>query len=315
MGHVRTVMYEELANQAGLSLDRLVTLCRVAECGSIGEASKHYGGRTDSGAANRQALFSRQVDELEKFFGVDLLNRERKPYRLTPDGEELTRLCRNFLAGLEDYRATRRCTPRRLVIGAGESFIQWFLMPRWMESWRDQMQGCAVIFRNVQTQESIDLLLKGELDLIIVRNNAVEKPLRQEVITEFGYLCFMPKQFPRRPTGDSLCLKDLADYPMAVLEGEGEFHRSLVEAYAKAGLEPKFEMECSSSTQVARAVEKGKYCAVLPSYARGQLSSNVVSYAIEDFKVKRRLCYAWNPKRLEYRPVIGEALRILKRER
>lgn len=307
-------MYEKLANQAGLSLDRLITLCRVAECGSIGEAAKHYGGGTGTGAANRQALFSRQVDDLEKFFGVDLLNREQKPYRLTAEGEELTRLCRHFLAGLEDYGSSRRSELKRLVIGAGEAFIQWFLMPRWMDSWRDQLRGCAVIFKNVQTQESIDLLQKGELDLIIVRHNAVEKPLRQESIGEFGYLCFMPKHFPHRPAGKSLCLRDLAPYPMAVLEGEGEFHRSLTNGFAKAGVEPRFEMECSSSTQVAKAVEKGNYCAVLPAYAGGQLSGDVVSYTIDDFKVKRRLCYAWNPKRVDYRPVIGEALRVLKRE-
>ena len=52
-------MFEELFGKRGLSLDRLQTLCEIADKGSIGEATK--------GNTNRQTQFSRQVGELEKF--------------------------------------------------------------------------------------------------------------------------------------------------------------------------------------------------------------------------------------------------------
>ncbi len=306
-------MFEDLTNQKGLSLDRLITLCRIADCGSIGEAASRYGG-SGSGAGTRQAQFSRQIDELEKFFAVDLLDRQQKPYRLSRDGEELTTLARHFLGGLEDYQGTRGKTPKRLVVGAGESLIQWFLMPRWMDSWKDLLPGCSIIFKNLQTEKAIEKLVQGEIDLAFVRDNAVKKPLEKSMITEFDYHCFMPRAFRGRPEGKTVRLKDLEKFPMAALEGEGQFRRKLEEAFEKAGVKPHFEMECSSSTQLAKAVERRQYCAVLPAYAAGQLPDHVIEYRIEDFKEQRRLCFAWNPKRITFRPIIESALDVIKRD-
>lgn len=84
-------MSSELFGKAGLSLERLQTLCEVAEKGSIGQATK--------GDTNRQTQFSRQISELEKFFAVDLLDRTSRPHRLSEEGQELARLSRDYLMG------------------------------------------------------------------------------------------------------------------------------------------------------------------------------------------------------------------------
>ena len=73
MQHDRAVMFKHLANQSGVSLERLASLCEVAEAGSIGQASR--------GDVNRQSLLSRQIAELEVVFGVALLARQSRPFR------------------------------------------------------------------------------------------------------------------------------------------------------------------------------------------------------------------------------------------
>ncbi|MFZ4595662.1 MAG: LysR family transcriptional regulator, partial [Verrucomicrobiaceae bacterium] len=114
-------MFETLINQTGISLERLAMLCEIAESGSIGAAT--------AGNANRQSQFSRQLAELETFFGSELLDRRARPFRLNEAGRELAQLARMSLAGLEDFLARSKGARTRLVVGAGESLIQWLLLP------------------------------------------------------------------------------------------------------------------------------------------------------------------------------------------
>ena len=54
--------FARLFTVSGLSLDRLRTFLRVAEAGNLAKAAK--------GDATQQSQFSRQIKELEAFFGV-----------------------------------------------------------------------------------------------------------------------------------------------------------------------------------------------------------------------------------------------------
>ena len=92
-------MFEKLVGQQNFSLERLITLCTVAEAGSITAAA--------GGVANRQSQFSHQIAQLEQFLGVDLLSRDVKPYRLTEEGKELSRICHDYFSSMEDFLA--RC--------------------------------------------------------------------------------------------------------------------------------------------------------------------------------------------------------------
>ena len=68
----------EFEAACGFTIERLRTFCRIAEAGSISLAAK--------GDLTRQSQFSRQVKELEEFFGTKLVERAGKTIRLTEDG-------------------------------------------------------------------------------------------------------------------------------------------------------------------------------------------------------------------------------------
>ena len=54
---------------SGFTIERLRTFCRIAAAGSIAQAAK--------GDSTRQSQFSRQLKELEEFFGTELARRGR----------------------------------------------------------------------------------------------------------------------------------------------------------------------------------------------------------------------------------------------
>ncbi len=88
-------MFANLFAERGLSLDRLKTLIEVGAAGSIAAAAH--------GDSARQSLYSRQIKELEEFFGVELTCRRGKVLTLTEAGRELARLAGESMRRLDDF--------------------------------------------------------------------------------------------------------------------------------------------------------------------------------------------------------------------
>src|SRR5512136_216027 len=99
-------MFAELLSESGLSRDRLQSFCLVAEAGGVTKAAK--------GDPARQSLFSRQVKELEEFFGVELVRRKGRGVALTASGERLHLLAREQLLALSDFKKAATGQPLKL---------------------------------------------------------------------------------------------------------------------------------------------------------------------------------------------------------
>jgi DNA-binding transcriptional LysR family regulator len=112
-------MFAELLQQRGLSLDRLQSFCLVAQAGGVTKAAK--------GDPAKQSLYSRQIKELEEYFGAELMRRKGRGIVLTAAGERLNVLARECFASLLDFKSGCKGLPVEIVIGAGESIIDWVL--------------------------------------------------------------------------------------------------------------------------------------------------------------------------------------------
>src|SRR3954468_19075764 len=114
-------MYENLLSRRGLSFDRLNVLLELENAGSLAKAAK--------GNEVRQTQYSRQIKELSEHFGVALAERQGRELKLTEHGRRLARLTRETFTGLDDFQ--QACLEEQLPvsIGAGDSILQWRLLP------------------------------------------------------------------------------------------------------------------------------------------------------------------------------------------
>ncbi len=297
------IMFEDLFSSGGLSLERLQTLCEIAEAGSIGEATR--------GNKNRQSLFSRQVGELEQFFGVELLDRRTRPYVLNCEGKALVKLSRDYLSGLADFRARCLNQPLRLRIGAGESTIQWLLTPR-LNRLSDELPRAVVSMDNLRTMDIVSRLESGEVDLGVIRKTALTPKLESLGSLNYGYRLFVPNR-KRRKLKEKLSVDQLSQLPLAIISGKGEFRSQLEQLASEADAELDIRLECSSYAQVATAILGGEYVGFLPDYADTMLSSQrVTSFGVDGFGgLKRELVFAWSPKQASLRPLIEKAAKLL----
>ncbi len=290
-------MFAELLSEGGLSFDRLQSFCLVAQAGGVTKAAK--------GEANKQTLYSRQIKELEEFFGVELMRRKGRGIVLTAAGERLNVLARECFASLLDFKSGCKSLPMEIVIGAGESIIRWLLMPKLAEAQRS-LPKARLKFLNLPTGEIVRRLADGVIDFGVVRKDAVGRGLRTASLGTIGYSLFLPAG--AKAEQDEKVLDGL---PLATLEGEGRFRQELAAVARRHRFRLNIQLECSSFPLVATALETGGMAAVLPSIAGVELGRTgireVKAAPLKSFG--REICLAWNPRLLRIRTALAKAER------
>ena len=111
----------------------------------------------------QQPSVSAQVNALERDLGVTLY--ERRPFKLTPAGEELFKFVEPFFGRIAQVR-DRLQGAARIRIGASPIIFRDYLPPV-IEAVRKQFPGLNMILRALNQPELIDSLERDELDVII----------------------------------------------------------------------------------------------------------------------------------------------------
>ncbi len=305
MRHDHAVMFKHLAIQSGVSLERLASLCEVAEAGSIGQASR--------GDANRQSLLSRQIAELEAVFGVALLARQSRPFRLTPEGRELVQAARQFFQVADDLQRRAENAAQRVLIGAGETLIQWLLFPA-CEAIQRQAGKVVFTFKNLDSSRLIEALKQGEIDVALIRREDVTPSLAHTDSWAYAQAAFVPRVLSRSAT--VLKVEELAALPWAVLEGQGHFRQFLETKARESGIKLNAVLECSSYTQVAMAVQTGRYAGFLPEFAKNAAfagNSSVIQRPLEKgLRYDRSLVLAWREASVRNRAFLEKVIEALR---
>src|SRR5262245_60224027 len=104
---------DPLFSRRGLSLDRLASFMRVVEAGGIARAAPKQ--------PVQQSQLSRQLRELEEFFGARLFDRHGRSLVPNAAGRRLATIVRETFNGLADVAHEAQLEPHRYAIGAGDS--------------------------------------------------------------------------------------------------------------------------------------------------------------------------------------------------
>ena len=298
-------MYETLFSRAGLSLDRLRSFREIVLAQGISAAAQ--------GDPNRQSQLSRQLRELETFFGTELLVRGRGPLRLTPAGAELNRLSGGFLGAAEEFLNTCAQAPIQLTVGAGESLVHWWLLPG-LARQAAQKRRWTFTFENLRNDEMLDRVLDASLDLAVTTRPTEDNRLRAEAVGTLDHGLFVPRRWlAGRPKLD--LKRALDELPLAVLNSRsGEILRALESEAARMRHPLRIELRLSSYPQLAMAVREGMVAAVMPTQASTALAGADYELLHPAFlkKQSRKVWLVWNRSLAEVRPAIAAAAQQLK---
>lgn len=130
----------------------------------------HFGKAAEQCAISQPAL-SMQVQELEKFLGVQLLERGRSGVMLTEGGKDIAQRAARVLADVRDIvdlaRRQGNILSGPLGLGVIPSVAP-YILPQLLPMIRDGFPDLELHIRETQTQTLTRELLDGQLDLLLL---------------------------------------------------------------------------------------------------------------------------------------------------
>ena len=280
-------------NLKGLSLDRLETLSAIVAQGGIMRAA--------GGDANRQSQFSRQVAELEAWFGVDLLDRSSTPSKPTEAALRIVRQVDEFRREMDVIREEAGSGRRTVVFGAGERMIRSYLIP-WASKVRKE--NLKLVFRNLTSSAIRTELLAKRLDFGILRSDRCPEGLERVPLKPISMGLFLPSTLAKGRRKWSW--KDLEQIPLILLEGDGHFNRFLREKALAAGIGLDVAMECSTWTQLIDAMRECGFGGFLPRDLVKQCPPGFTAVSLPDLAgFSEDFVVAWSAAEAEKRVEIA----------
>src|SRR5258708_18542239 len=201
----------------------------------------------------QQPSVSAQVNALERDLGVTLY--ERRPFKLTPAGEELFKFVEPFFGRITEVREKLQGAAR-IRIGASPIVFRDYLPPV-IESLRKQFQGMNMILRALNQPELIDSLERDELDVVIslIPEN-LSSSLRAVQIIQLGLILLAPKSSKIKSAAELWSNRRILE-PLISLGPNELIYHQFQQMLAKLGVSwlPRIEMD--SLDLIEKYVEAG----------------------------------------------------------
>jgi DNA-binding transcriptional LysR family regulator len=277
-----------------LSLERLRVLIDVHDAGSIVRAAP--------GDPVRHSQFSRQLRELSGFFGFEVAHRRGKVLKLTDRGTQLAELVRPFLRGLADFREECRNERTTFNVAAGDSLIQWLVIPR-LGILTKRLPDVCFNTLNLRTHEIVQQIAEGRVDFGLVRRNAVGAGMKSAYLGKLSYIAVIPIALIHRKATPSFS-ELLAKYPIAMQATDGQFTKQLRDIAISENVAFRPTLGCQSFPQTLAAVRSGRFAAIIPELALHELPHGSVAKIPGDRlrQLQREIVLMWNPRIIKVRP-------------
>ena len=292
------------ATLAGISIDRLHTLCAVIESGTIVLAA--------GPDPNRQSQFSRQLKELEKAIGTPLFDRVGKTLQPNETGRRVAVAAQTFFGALDDVMNAAAARAETVRLGAGEAVLRWLVMPHLAEL----MSGDPPLRFDVHTfttELALREVLAGSVDLVIMRTDSVTGELQSEVINTVQYILAVPRALLRSREGSEVF--EGRPLPFAELAGDGFFAKTVKATAATLGLNLRPVIQAQTFSLLVSAVESGTAAAFLPEVAARSLPEERFALVSAEGMgaLNRSLSLVWNGEVAESRSSVRRAIARLRR--
>src|SRR5882724_2969360 len=289
---------------AGVSIDRLQTLCAVVEARTIVTAA--------GPDPNRQSLFSRQLKELEKALGTPLFDRVGKTLQLNENGRRVVLAAHTFFGSLDDVMNAAVAAAETVMLGANEAVLRWLVMPHLGEL----MSGEPPLrfeVRSLPSEAALRDIRTGRIDLAIIRTEAITEDLQSELIAPIQHVFAVPRTLLRTKEGAEVF--EGRPIPFAELGGDPFFAKTARTTASTLGLNLRPIIQVESFSLLMSAVETGTAAAFLPTIAARSLPEQRFAQVSADQmrEMNRSLSLVWYGKSAESRASVRRALTRLKR--
>jgi DNA-binding transcriptional LysR family regulator len=251
-----------------LNLDQLRALLEVVERGSFSAAARHLN--------LTQPAISLQIRELERRFGVQLIERLGKQAHATVPGNELVEAARRIFHECEDVDAAMRrfCDGWIGHVRVGTTLAAMtYRLPPILRRLRLDYPGVELVVTNGPTPKSVEGILQNKIDLALVNLPVEDKQLRITPLCAESMVAILPpdtQDVPEEITRDYVARQAL------MLEQPSSSAYPLVLGWLAGQTSPRPPMPLGTIEALKSAVRSNLGMAIVPEVAIAQHTSDFV---------------------------------------
>jgi DNA-binding transcriptional LysR family regulator len=245
-----------------MTLQQLAYFVAVADVGSFTRAAEWVG--------VAQPTLSRQLRSLEDELGAPLVDRGgRDGPVLTPAGEAVLPLARRMLADMDSARTTVAeivgLRSGRIRVGATPSLCIGVVADV-LRVFHEQYPDVRLELVENGSQPLVRSLVRGDLDvaLVIVPPSGVDPALHTTPLLRERLSVASPAHERAPSSRGSMTVKELARRSLVAPRQGYDVRETTLQAFADAGVTPRFAVEGGEMDAVLRLVEAGTGVAVVP---------------------------------------------------
>jgi LysR family transcriptional regulator, hydrogen peroxide-inducible genes activator len=208
----------------------MITLRQLRYLSALAE-HRNFGRAADACAVTQPAL-SMQIRAMEKFLGVELVERRPGDVALTEIGVEVVQRGEQMLAAARDLvdvaRHRGRVLGGKLTLGIIPSLAP-YVLPRILPTLQRRYPDLHVELRETQTKLLIEELMRGTLDVVMLALPVTEAEVETIRLFDDPFLFAVPASDPRAECS-RVCASDIDPRQLILLE-EGHCLRDQALAY------------------------------------------------------------------------------------
>jgi DNA-binding transcriptional LysR family regulator len=215
---------------------------------------------------------------------------------------------------IDDFE--RMCLDHQLAIsiGSGDSLLQWLLLPR-LRTIQEKLKNVHFTLVNLRNDDIAEKLAELKLDFGVMRESGVPPKHRKERLLQVQFGIFAPKKL--LPTGGKVDHKRILEsLPLVRHNPGGELVNRIAWMAEQEGISLNHCLTCEGFPQACRAVQSGRYAAILPTIAKGDLKAgDYVEVEWPALKSEARwVALAWNRRQVGLRPAMEKVAACLGTE-
>ncbi|MGW6281339.1 LysR family transcriptional regulator [Kribbella sp. NPDC055071] len=259
-----------------MELRHLRYLVAVAEAGSLTEAAQRR-------LHTSQPSLSRQIRDLEKEVGVELLARSVHGVELTAAGQEFLEHARLALmqvdAAVEAARRAAQPARKTLAIGFQTGHeMNW--LPRAMKVLHDQLPNLDVTVSSDYSPDLAEAVARGRVDVAFLRREP-GYDLEYVVVDREPLVALLPSDH-RLAARDSVRPQDFAGQTFIGGSNKATVLRAATEQYfRRAGVDVRWDHGVDNLAMAMSLVASTRGLSLMPAYAENLLPTSVVSRPLE----------------------------------
>jgi DNA-binding transcriptional LysR family regulator len=294
-----------------MDLRHLETFVKIAEFNSFTKAAEEL--------YITQPTVSKQIVDLEGYFGVRLIDRTKRQVTLTRAGEILLKYGKDFMAlrketvdAIEAFKGLKK----GMVIVGASTIPGIYILPQVLNIFREQYSGIRIKLIVSDSKDIMDKMEEGQIDVGFVGARDNSKKLEFRKLIDDTLVIIAPRGYP-----SSMNLDTIKKYPFIIREQGSGTRNFFQSALKKAGINLMTDLqvvaELTDTEAIKEAVKSGMGISCVSRMAvNGEISQgHMIIMHVKGLEDLRRSFYVVSRKGKTLLPQVKALIEIIDRRK